>query len=195
MNKLVIEVIVNAEPLPAIRCNLSASFVTISLTEAETFRRLAVSSIIFCAFVRKPRRLFCMADLRVPIISVIVGEGGSGGALAIGMGNRVLMLENSVYSVISPEGCASILWGDKSKVEHAAKALCMTAEELTKLKIIDMIVREPIGGAHRHPKQAAIQLKKVLKKSLDELAQLSPEEIIKTRQEKFRNMGEFLQES
>jgi acetyl-CoA carboxylase carboxyl transferase subunit alpha len=139
--------------------------------------------------------LFCMADLRVPIISVIVGEGGSGGALAIGMGNRVLMLENSVYSVISPEGCASILWGDKSKVEHAAKALCMTAEELIKLKIIDMVVREPIGGAHRHPKQAAIQLKKVLKKSLDELAQMSTEEIIQNRQEKFRNMGEFLQES
>ncbi len=138
--------------------------------------------------------LLCMSDLRVPIISVIVGEGGSGGALAIGMGDRVIMLENSVYSVISPEGCASILWGDKSKVEQAAKALCLTAEELIKLNVIDMIVREPIGGAHRHPKQAAIQLKKVLKKLLDELTQLPTEELTQKRYEKFRQMGEFHQE-
>ena len=96
--------------------------------------------------------LFQMIDIDVPIIVTVIGEGGSGGALAIGVGNRVLMFEHSVYSVISPEGCASILWGDKDKVAQAAEALQLTAPSLLKLGVIDEIIREPLGGAHRHRK-------------------------------------------
>ena len=107
------------------------------------------------------------------------------------MGNRVLMLEHSVYSVISPEGCASILWGDKEKVKQAARALNLTSKELEKLNVIDQIVGEPLGGAHRHHKWAAIMLKKALRTHLKELMALKPSELIEHRQEKFRNMGVF----
>ena len=109
--------------------------------------------------------MFSMIQMRVPIICVVIGEGGSGGALAIGVGDRILMLEHSVYSVISPEGCASILWEDKDKIGQAADALCLTAKHLLKFEVIDQIVREPLGGAHRNHKQAAIRLKKALRKN------------------------------
>ena len=137
------------------------------------------------------QNIYVMSTLKVPVISVVIGEGGSGGALAIGVANRVLMLEHSVYSVISPEGCASILWDDKKKVKQAANALCLTSKELIKLKVIDQIVSEPLGGAHRHPKRAAILLKKALRVSLQDLSHWSPEQLAQQRQEKFRNIGVF----
>jgi len=139
--------------------------------------------------------LLGMANLRVPIIAVIIGEGGSGGALAIGMGDRIMMLEHSIYSVISPEGCASILWGDKQKVKQAAKALCLTAKELKKLDVIDQIVSEPLGGAHRHHKRTAILLKKALRAHLLELTALPVDKLVQRRREKYRNMGVFLDEA
>ena len=101
------------------------------------------------------------------------------------------MLEHSVYSVISPEGCASILWDDKEKVKQAANALCLTSQELIKQNVIDQVVSEPLGGAHRHPKRAAILLKKALRVSLADLSKWSPEQLAQQRQEKFRNMGVF----
>ena len=137
--------------------------------------------------------MFSMIQMRVPIICVVIGEGGSGGALAIGVGDRVLMLEHSVYSVISPEGCASILWENKNKNRQAADALCLTANHLLKFQIIDQIVREPLGGAHRNHKQAAIRLKKALRTNLSELKEIGPDELIKLREEKFRKMGEVIE--
>jgi acetyl-CoA carboxylase carboxyl transferase subunit alpha len=135
--------------------------------------------------------MFSMINIKVPIIVVVIGEGGSGGALAIGVGDRVLMLEHSVYSVISPEGCASILWDDKEKVKQAAEALCMTATHLLGLKVIDEIVREPLGGAHRNHQQAAMSLRKAVRSNLKTLINQSPEELIEKRYEKFRSMGTF----
>jgi acetyl-CoA carboxylase carboxyl transferase subunit alpha len=135
--------------------------------------------------------MFSMINLKVPIIVVVIGEGGSGGALAIGVGDRVLMMEHSVYSVISPEGCASILWDDKEKVKQAAEALCMTSTHLLGMKIIDEIVREPLGGAHRNHKQAAVSLRKAIRSNLKTLINLSPEELVEKRYEKFRSMGVF----
>ncbi|HEX8699499.1 MAG TPA: acetyl-CoA carboxylase carboxyltransferase subunit alpha [Myxococcaceae bacterium] len=132
-----------------------------------------------------------MSRLKVPIISAVIGEGGSGGALAIGVGNRVLMLQNSVYSVISPEGCASILFRDSTLADKAADALKLTAKDLLGLKVIDEVVPEPAGGAHRDPPKAAEFLGKALRKHLSELAELSPEELVKDRYEKFRALGVF----
>ena len=137
--------------------------------------------------------MFSMIQMRVPIICVVIGEGGSGGALAIGVGDRVLMLEHSVYSVISPEGCASILWEDKNKNRQAADALCLTANHLLKFQIIDQIVREPLGGAHRNHKQAAIRLKKALRTNLLELKGIDPDKLVALREEKFRKMGEVIE--
>ena len=136
------------------------------------------------------RNLIEIIEIDVPIIVTIIGEGGSGGALAIGVGDRILMLEHSVYSVISPEGCASILWGDKDKVSQAADALSMTAPSLINLGVIDEVVREPLGGAHRHHKRAAILLKKSLRKNLLAISELAPEALIENRHEKFRKLGE-----
>ena len=137
--------------------------------------------------------MFSMIQMRVPIICVVIGEGGSGGALAIGVGDRILMLEHSVYSVISPEGCASILWEDKNKNRQAADALCLTANHLLKFQIIDQIIREPLGGAHRNHKQAAIRLKKALRKNLTELVEIDTNELVRLREEKFRKMGEVVE--
>ena len=137
--------------------------------------------------------MFSMIQMRVPIICVVIGEGGSGGALAIGVGDRILMMEHSVYSVISPEGCASILWEDKNKTGQAAEALCLTANHLLKFEVINQIVREPLGGAHRNHKQAAIRLKKALRKNLTELIEINPDELIRLREEKFRKMGEVVE--
>ena len=114
--------------------------------------------------------------------------------MAIGVGDRILMLEHSVYSVISPEGCSSILWEDKNKNKQAADALCLTANHLLKFEIIDQIVREPLGGAHRTHKRAAIGLKKILRKNLLELKEINPDELVKLREEKFRKMGKVIEE-
>jgi acetyl-CoA carboxylase carboxyl transferase subunit alpha len=139
--------------------------------------------------------MFSIIQLKVPIICVIIGEGGSGGALAIGIGDHITMLEHSVYSVISPEGCASILWGDKKKTAQAADALCITANDLMKFKVIDEIIREPLGGAHRNHKQAAIRMKKSLRKNLERLTQIPLSELIPLREKKFREMGKFVEEA
>ncbi len=134
-----------------------------------------------------------MVMLRVPIVTTVIGEGGSGGALAIGVGDRILMLENSIYSVISPEGCAAILWkdGEKGK-EAAAESLKMTAGDLARLGIIDEVVKEPLGGAHRNPQAMAETLKKIIERHLGELEKLDGEELLRLRYEKFRRMGAFI---
>ena len=132
-----------------------------------------------------------MSRLPVPIVVTVTGEGGSGGALAIAVGDRVFMLENSVYSVISPEGCASIMWRDASKAEVAAEALKMTARDLLELKLIDDIVPEPEGGAHFDHETAARLLEPFLDKSLEEFSTLSTAELLERRYEKYRRMGQF----
>jgi acetyl-CoA carboxylase carboxyl transferase subunit alpha len=140
------------------------------------------------------RNLYEMARLRTPIIVVVTGEGGSGGALAIGLGDRVMMMENAVYSVISPEACTAILWrDDKSKIPEAAAALRIDAKNALDLGVIDSIVQEPEGGAHRDHEQAAEFLKEVLTASLEELAPLSAEELLNRRHDKFRVMGHVVE--
>jgi acetyl-CoA carboxylase carboxyl transferase subunit alpha len=141
------------------------------------------------------RNLRLMAGLPVPIVAVITGEGGSGGALAIGMGNRVLMLEYSVYSVISPEGCAAILWGDAAKAPEAAEVMKMTAPDLLRLRVIDAIVAEPVGGAHRDWEAAATLLRTALREHLGGLVHLEPDALIADRYEKFRRIGAFEESS
>ena len=137
--------------------------------------------------------MFSIIQMKVPIICVVIGEGGSGGALAIGVGDHITMLEHSVYSVISPEGCASILWGDKGKTSQAADALCITANDLLRFNVIDEIIREPLGGAHRNHKQAAIRLKKSLRKNLERLVDIPAGELILLREKKFREMGNVVE--
>ncbi len=132
-----------------------------------------------------------MSRLRTPIISTVIGEGGSGGALAIGVANRVLMMENSIYSVISPEACSSILFRDASKAERAADSLKLTAKDLMEMKVIDDLIQEPAGGAHRDPQQAAHALGKALKEHLAELLKLSPDKLVEDRYAKFRALGVF----
>jgi acetyl-CoA carboxylase carboxyl transferase subunit alpha len=139
------------------------------------------------------RNLREMARLPVPILVTITGEGGSGGALAIAVGDRVNMLENSVYSVISPEGCASILWRDSSKAEIAAEALKITARDLSQLGIIDAIIPEPEGGAHVDHEASAALLDPVLDRSLTDLLALAPSTLLDQRYEKFRRMGQFFE--
>lgn len=129
-------------------------------------------------------------NLTVPLISVIVGEGGSGGAVALASGNRVLMLEHAVYSVISPEGCASILWRTAEKSQEAAEALKITALDLLKLKVIDEIVQEPIGGAHRDKARTVANVGAAIERSLNELVSLAPKKIRDLRREKFLAMGD-----
>ena len=137
------------------------------------------------------RNLRTMAGLPVPLVAVVTGEGGSGGALAIGMGNRVLMLEHAVYSVISPEGCAAILWSDAAKAPEAAEAMRTTAPELLKLGVIDGIVPEPLGGAHRDWEGAAQLLRTALREHLWDLADKPAATLITERYDKFRRIGEF----
>src|SRR5262249_27505609 len=120
-----------------------------------------------------------------------IGEGGSGGALALGVGNHVLMMENAVYSVISPESCAAIIWRDSSNAAKAAEALRMTAEDLKELGLIDGIIPEPPGGAHENPEVAAQNLQQALKTSLDQLTKWSADELVQHRYAKFRKMGNF----
>ena len=139
------------------------------------------------------RNIYEMAQLEVPIITTIIGEGGSGGALAISVGDQVLMLQYSIYSVISPEGCASILWRDPAKVGEAAMQLKLTAPDLVELGICDEIVAEAPGGAHRNAASTAAKLRGALKKHLKELVELPVPELIERRYQKFRKMGAFVE--
>ncbi len=132
-----------------------------------------------------------MSTLKTPIVAAVIGEGGSGGALAIGVADRVLMFEYSTYSVISPEGCAAILWKDGQKAPEAAKSLKLCSDDLYKLKVVDSVITEPQGGAHRDPQAAAKELKAAVIDSLKELTVLSTEELVKRRYEKFRALGNF----
>ena len=135
------------------------------------------------------RNLLEMSRLRVPIVVAIIGEGASGGALGIGVGDRILMMENSWYSVISPESCSSILWRSWDYKEQAAEALQLTAPDLKKQGIIDEIIPEPLGGAHRNPEQAARVLKEAILQELKQLAKIKPEKLLERRIEKFSAMG------
>lgn len=137
------------------------------------------------------RNLLEMSRLRVPIVVVIIGEGASGGALGIGVGDRVLMLENTWYSVISPESCSSILWRSWDYKEQAAEALQLTAPDLKKQKIIDAIIPEPLGGAHRNPEQMAVILKETLLEELKALSKVKIDKLIERRIDKFSKMGEW----
>ncbi|HEY2897814.1 MAG TPA: acetyl-CoA carboxylase carboxyltransferase subunit alpha [Gemmatimonadaceae bacterium] len=140
------------------------------------------------------RNLFEMSRLEVPVVATIIGEGGSGGALALGVADRVLMLENAVYSVITVEGCAAILWKDgksNEMKERAAKALRITAPELMELGVIDEIVPEPVGGAHVNHEASARSLQEALVRNLEELRRFRPEKLVRRRREKFLSMGEF----
>lgn len=138
------------------------------------------------------KNLKTMMMLRIPILTIVIGEGGSGGALAIGIGDRILMLEYSIYSVISPEGCAAILWKDGKKGEIAAESLKLTANDLLQLGVIDEIVKEPLGGAHRDTPKMAESLKEAIERHLTELEALDTEALLKVRYDKFRKMGVFI---
>lgn len=135
------------------------------------------------------QNLLGMSALRVPIIVVVIGEGGSGGALALGVGNRILMQEHAIFSVISPEGCASILWKDPSRAQEAAEALKLTAHDLLTLGIIDEVIPEPLGGAHRDPKGAAALLRERMVQHLETLRRMTPEDLVRSRCTKFRRIG------
>ncbi len=135
--------------------------------------------------------LYLMAGLKTPIISVVIGEGGSGGALAIGVADRLLMLQYSIYSVISPEGCASILWKSAEKAEDAAEAMRITAPSLAEFGLVDEVLEEPLGGAHRNPGEAAEVIRNAILKSLDELDQLSTEQLLEERQRRLASFGQF----
>lgn len=139
------------------------------------------------------RNLFEMAGLKVPVISVVIGEGGSGGALALGVANHIHMLENATYSVISPEGAASILWKDAALAQQAAEAMKITAPDLKGMGIVDEIIPESIGGAHRDPKRQAVLMGEVLQRSLDELLKLNEDQLVDTRYDKFKSIGEFIE--
>jgi acetyl-CoA carboxylase carboxyl transferase subunit alpha len=141
------------------------------------------------------KNLEVMARLPVPIVSTVIGEGGSGGALALGVADRILMLEYAVYSVISPEGCASILWKDQKKVSTAAEQMRMTASELEELGIADQVIAEPAGGAHRDADQAARVVGDAIAAVLEELDALTPETMLEKRYQKFRKMGAFVESS
>ncbi|HEY5781805.1 MAG TPA: acetyl-CoA carboxylase carboxyltransferase subunit alpha [Lysobacter sp.] len=137
------------------------------------------------------RNLLEMSELKIPVICTVIGEGGSGGALAIGVGDRTLMLEYSTYSVISPEGCASILWKSSDKAKDAAEQLGLTAKRLLELGLIDKLVREPIGGAHRNPKQMGTRLKAVLLNELAALETMSTEDLLERRYRRLRSYGAY----
>jgi acetyl-CoA carboxylase carboxyl transferase subunit alpha len=134
-----------------------------------------------------------MMSLHVPVITVVIGEGGSGGALAIGVADRILMLEYSIYSVISPEGCAAILWKDGGKGKVAAESLKLTAADLLQLGVVDEVIKEPLGGGHRDPQAMAQSLKESIERCLRELEPLDVETLLRLRYEKFRKIGTFLE--
>jgi acetyl-CoA carboxylase carboxyl transferase subunit alpha len=134
-----------------------------------------------------------MIGLKVPIVVVIIGEGGSGGALGIGVGDRILILENAYYSVISPEGCAAILWKDSAKAPEAAEVLKLTAKDLLGFQLVDEVIPEPLGGAHKDPEDTARHLKEALLKHLRQLKAIPPKDLLKARYEKFRKIGAFVE--
>ena len=135
--------------------------------------------------------MFEMAKLKVPIISIVIGEGSSGGALAIGVANKVFMLENAIYSILSPEGYSSILWKDASRFKEAAEKMKLTANDLFELKVIDKIIKEPKENNEENFKKVSYNLKKEIQKEIKQMQNLNEEEIVENRYEKFRNMGEF----
>jgi len=137
------------------------------------------------------KNLQVMSRLPVPVICTIIGEGGSGGALAIGVGDRVNILQYSTYSVISPEGCASILWKDAAKAEDAATALGLTSNRLKELGLVDQVIREPLGGAHKQPAKVAARIGNCLKRQLDELEQMTTEQLLEERYQRLLSFGEF----
>ena len=137
------------------------------------------------------RNILEMTRLKVPIITVIIGEGASGGALGVGVGDRVLMLENTWYSVISPESCSSILWRSWEYKEQAAEALKLTAKDMKRMKLVDQIVKEPLGGAHTDKEKTFLAVKDAIVKSYDDLKNLSPKDLVKQRMDKYANMGVY----
>lgn len=137
------------------------------------------------------RNILEMARLKVPIITIIIGEGASGGALGIGVGDRVMMLENTWYSVISPESCSSILWRSWEYKEQAAEALKLTAKDMKRMKLVDQIIKEPVGGAHRDRQKTFLAVKNAILKSYEDLKNLSPKELVKQRMEKYDEMGVY----
>jgi acetyl-CoA carboxylase carboxyl transferase subunit alpha len=139
------------------------------------------------------RNLYVMAGLKTPIICTVIGEGGSGGALAIGVGDRMFMLQYSIYSVISPEGCASILWKSADKASDAAEALGVTSERLKELKLIDDIIEEPLGGAHRNPDETASRLKALLVEQVEQLERLPMDQLIAARYQRLMSYGDYLE--
>lgn len=132
-----------------------------------------------------------LSKLKVPVIAIVIGEGSSGGALALGVGNKVFMLENAIYSILSPEGYASILWKDASRTKEAAEKMKLTAKDLYELKIIDKIIKEPKGEEDESFLKVAKSLKKEIQKTMEEMKDKSPEVIVDERYQKFRNMGEY----
>lgn len=139
------------------------------------------------------RNLVEMASLKVPVIAIVIGEGGSGGALGIGIANRIMMLENSTYSVISPEGAAALLWKDSSLAKMAAETMKITAKDLHHLNVIDSVIDEPLGGAHNNIEQQAIDIKQAFVNQLEQLQQQSANELVEDRFNKFRNIGAFIE--
>jgi len=139
------------------------------------------------------RNLYVMAGLKTPVVCTVIGEGGSGGALAIGVGDRMLMLQYSIYSVISPEGCASILWKSADKAADAAEAMGVTSERLKELNLIDDIIEEPLGGAHRNPDETAERLKTRLVDQVDQLGRLPTDQLIAARYQRLMSYGEYLE--
>lgn len=139
------------------------------------------------------RNLMEMSTLRVPLISIVIGEGGSGGALALGVGNKVYMLENSIYSILSPEGFATILWKDAGRAKEAAEMMKITAKDLEEFGIIDEVIEEPVGGAHKDIELTAANIKQNIEKALEELNTLSTSELQQQRYEKFRDMGQYME--
>ncbi len=174
------------------------------MKQAEKFKRPIICLIdtpgAFCGVDAEERgqgqaiamNLFEISKLKTPIISVITGEGGSGGALALALGDSIGMLEHSIYSILSPEGFASILWKDPSKTEEAAEVMKITAEDLMDFNIIDFIVNEPNGGAHKNPNRAANNLKRNILSELDRIKKLELDELLEKRYKKFRKFGENL---
>ncbi len=132
-----------------------------------------------------------MATLKVPVIAIVIGEGSSGGALALGVGNEVWMLENAIYSILSPEGYASILWKDASRAKEAAEVMKLTAKDLYELKVIDKIIKEPKGETEQNFQKVSQNLKKEIVKTIQEMKLLTPEELVEKRYQKFRKIGEF----
>lgn len=135
--------------------------------------------------------LYLMSSLKTPIISIVTGEGGSGGALAIGAGDRLIMLQYSIYSVISPEGCASILWGKSDKAEKAAEAMNIISEKLRKNGLVDEVIEEPVGGAHRDPEKMANTIREAIIRNLSELEMLKPDDLLIARSKKTSNFGKY----